>query len=84
MTTRIDKVAVLGTGVLGSQIAYLTAYSGFDVAAYDISDEILDKARNGFRRPRGAIGAGGRGCVRRPRPGGTGEDRVIGRTYRRI
>jgi 3-hydroxybutyryl-CoA dehydrogenase len=48
MTTRIDKVAVLGTGVLGSQIAFQTAYSGFDVTAYDISDEILDKARNGF------------------------------------
>ena len=50
MTTRIDKVAVLGTGVLGSQIAYQTAYSGFDVTAYDISDEILEKARNGFAR----------------------------------
>ena len=48
MTTRIEKVVVLGTGVLGSQIAYQTAYSGFDVTAYDISDEILDKARNGF------------------------------------
>ena len=48
MTTRIDKVVVLGTGVLGSQIAYQTAYSGFDVTAYDISDEILEKARNGF------------------------------------
>ena len=48
MTTRIDKVAVLGTGVLGSQIAYQTAYSGFDVTAHDISDEILEKARNGF------------------------------------
>ena len=48
MTTRIEKVVVLGTGVLGSQIAYQTAYSGFDVTAYDISDEILEKARNGF------------------------------------
>jgi 3-hydroxyacyl-CoA dehydrogenase len=48
MTTRIDKVAVLGTGVLGSQITFQTAYSGFDVTAYDISDDILDKARNGF------------------------------------
>ena len=48
MTTRIDKVAVLGTGVFGSQIAYQTAYSGFDVTAHDISDEILEKARNGF------------------------------------
>ena len=48
MTTRIERVAVLGTGVLGSQIAFQTAYSGFDVTAYDISDEILEKARHGF------------------------------------
>lgn len=48
MTTRIDKIAVLGTGVLGSQIAYQTAYSGFDVTAYDISDEILEEARTAF------------------------------------
>ena len=48
MTTRIETVAVLGTGVLGSQIAYQTAYSDFDVTAYDISDEILEKARYGL------------------------------------
>src|SRR5262249_42830025 len=50
MTTQIEKVAVLGTGVLGSQIAYQSAYSGFDVTAYDISDEILVKARKGFEQ----------------------------------
>jgi 3-hydroxyacyl-CoA dehydrogenase len=50
MTTHIEKVAVLGTGVLGSQIAYQTAYSGYDVTAYDISDEILAKARTGFEQ----------------------------------
>lgn len=48
--TLLGKVAVLGTGVLGSQIAYQTAYSGFDVAAYDIDDEIVEKARTGFGR----------------------------------
>ena len=30
----IASVTVLGTGVLGSQIAYQSAYSGFDVTAY--------------------------------------------------
>jgi 3-hydroxyacyl-CoA dehydrogenase len=48
MKTRIEKVAVLGTGVLGSQIAFQAAYSGFDVSAYDISDEILEKAKKTF------------------------------------
>ncbi|MFC0314099.1 3-hydroxyacyl-CoA dehydrogenase [Gordonia phosphorivorans] len=44
--TDIKKVLVIGTGVLGSQIAYQSAYSGFDVAVYDISDEIVGKARD--------------------------------------
>lgn len=39
MMPPIDRVAVLGTGVLGSHIAYQTAYSGFDGTAYDISDQ---------------------------------------------
>jgi 3-hydroxyacyl-CoA dehydrogenase len=44
----IASVTVLGTGVLGSQVAYQTAYSGFDVTAYDISDEILESAEQRF------------------------------------
>ncbi|WP_417494556.1 3-hydroxyacyl-CoA dehydrogenase [Maricaulis sp.] len=46
--TQIKKVTVLGTGVLGSQIAFQTAYSGFAVTAYDISEEALDQARKRF------------------------------------
>ena len=37
----INKVTVLGIGVLGSQIAYQTAYCDFDVVAYDIGEEAL-------------------------------------------
>ena len=37
----MQKVTVLGTGVLGSQIIFQAAYSGKDVVAYDISDEII-------------------------------------------
>ncbi|GAA5229888.1 3-hydroxyacyl-CoA dehydrogenase [Arthrobacter cryoconiti] len=48
MSNNIQKVTVLGTGVLGSQIAFQTAYSGFDVTAYDISDEVLAKAKVRF------------------------------------
>lgn len=48
MTININNVTVLGTGVLGSQIAYQTAYSGFEVTAYDISDEIVKTARHRF------------------------------------
>ncbi|WP_280468235.1 3-hydroxyacyl-CoA dehydrogenase [Nocardia cyriacigeorgica] len=48
MTGTIGKVTVLGTGVLGSQIAFQTAYSGFDVVAYDIDDAALEKATSRF------------------------------------
>lgn len=64
MTIRIDHVTVLGAGVLGSQIAYQTAYSGFEVIAYDINDEIVNTARTRFealaaRYEREVEGAGG-------------------------
>lgn len=42
----IHKVTVLGTGVLGSQIAFQTAFHGFDVTAYDISDAAIAGARD--------------------------------------
>ncbi|MDS1116852.1 3-hydroxyacyl-CoA dehydrogenase [Gordonia westfalica] len=44
----ITRVTVLGTGVLGSQIAFQTAYSGFQVTAYDISDDVIDSAKKRF------------------------------------
>jgi len=44
----IEKVTVLGTGVLGSQIAFQAAYFGFDVVAYDISDDVLETAKRRF------------------------------------
>jgi len=44
----ISKVTVLGTGVLGAQIAFQTAYSGFDVSAYDIGEAALEQAQQRF------------------------------------
>ncbi len=46
--TGITNVTVLGTGVLGSQIAFQTAFHGFAVTAYDISEEALAAARTRF------------------------------------
>jgi len=48
MTTALRTITVLGTGVLGSQIAFQTAYSGFEVVAYDINQEVLGTARGRF------------------------------------
>jgi 3-hydroxyacyl-CoA dehydrogenase len=41
----IKNVTVLGTGVLGAQIAFQTAYKGFSVTAYDINDAAVEKAK---------------------------------------
>lgn len=48
--TRLKNITVLGTGVLGSQIAFQTAFSGFDVVAWDVDDAALDAARVRFRK----------------------------------
>ena len=46
----IKTVTVLGTGVLGSQIAYQAAFHGFAVTAYDLDDDALKQARARFAR----------------------------------
>ncbi|ODR19192.1 3-hydroxyacyl-CoA dehydrogenase [Mycolicibacterium porcinum] len=48
MTHSIKKVTVLGTGVLGSQIAFQSAFKGFTVTAYDINDKVLEAAKDRF------------------------------------
>ncbi|AVQ98419.1 3-hydroxybutyryl-CoA dehydrogenase [Oceanobacillus iheyensis] len=40
-----STITIAGSGVLGSQIAYQTAFKGFDVTVYDINDEALEKAK---------------------------------------
>lgn len=42
---KINNITVLGTGVLGSQIAFQSAYHGKTVVAYDINDDIVVKAK---------------------------------------
>lgn len=39
------NITVAGGGVLGSQIAFQTAYKGFKVSLYDINDEAIEKAK---------------------------------------
>lgn len=46
--TELKNITVLGTGVLGSQIAFQTAYHGHPVVAYDISEEALAAAKERF------------------------------------
>ena len=47
--TRLSNITVLGTGVLGSQIAFQTAFSGFEVVAWDVDEPALQAAKKRFR-----------------------------------
>ncbi|GAA0492355.1 3-hydroxyacyl-CoA dehydrogenase [Salinibacillus aidingensis] len=40
-----QNVTVAGSGVLGSQIAYQTAFKGFHVSVYDMNQEAVEKAK---------------------------------------
>ncbi|MCY4780423.1 3-hydroxyacyl-CoA dehydrogenase [Sphingobacterium sp. UT-1RO-CII-1] len=42
------NVTVAGSGVLGYQIAFQTAFHGYQVTVYDINDEVLEKAKSKF------------------------------------
>ena len=50
MSTQIRTVTVLGAGVLGSQIAYQSAFKRFAVTVYDVDDDALAVARRRFDR----------------------------------
>jgi len=50
MPHEIKTLTVLGTGVLGSQIAYQAAFHGLTVTAYDVDGDALEKARARFAR----------------------------------
>lgn len=49
------NVTVSGSGVLGYQIAFQTAFHGFKVSVYDINDEVLAKAKLNFMNYANAI-----------------------------
>ena len=53
----IKTLTVLGTGVLGSQIAFQAAIHGFAVTAYDVDEDALAKARDRFTRLAGVFRA---------------------------
>src|SRR5919206_586917 len=44
MTSTINKITVLGSGVMGHGIAQISAMAGYDVVLRDIDQKFLDKA----------------------------------------
>lgn len=47
------NITVAGSGVLGSQIAFQTAYHGYNVSVYDINDEALTKSKERLTKLQG-------------------------------
>jgi 3-hydroxybutyryl-CoA dehydrogenase len=47
---QIRNVTVCGSGVLGAQIAFQTAFHQFEVVVYDISNEQLEKLKTRFQQ----------------------------------
>lgn len=45
----MERVAVIGSGTMGSGIGYITALSGFETRLYDISREVLAKVEEYHR-----------------------------------
>lgn len=43
---KYNHITVAGSGVLGSQIAFQTAFKGFNVSVYDINDDALEAAKD--------------------------------------
>lgn len=42
------NITIAGSGVLGYQIAFQTAFHGFNVTVYDLNEESLDKTKSKF------------------------------------
>lgn len=58
-TRKVDKVAVLGAGMMGAAIAYVTAVAGIDVVLRDITLEAAERGKDYARRLLdGAVGKG--------------------------
>lgn len=49
------NVTIAGSGVLGYQIAFQSAFHGFNVTVYDINDEVLEKAKAKFETMSGVF-----------------------------
>ncbi|MCB0996319.1 MAG: 3-hydroxyacyl-CoA dehydrogenase family protein [Acidimicrobiales bacterium] len=55
MSERLERVAVIGAGVMGSGIAQVLAIAGHEVVVHDVSDEVLAGAREGVQSGRFGI-----------------------------
>lgn len=46
---KLENITIAGSGVLGSQIAFQTAFKGYRVSVYDINQEAIEKGKERFQ-----------------------------------
>lgn len=46
---QINKITVLGSGIMGHGIAQISAMNGYDVVLRDVEEKFLDNAMNKIR-----------------------------------
>lgn len=46
---KIKNVTIVGSGVLGSQIAFQSAFHDYSVVLYDLNNDVLDKAKQSLK-----------------------------------
>lgn len=56
MNMNYKKVTIAGSGVLGSQIAFQSAFHGFEVSVYDINDAAIEAAKARMENLKGIYG----------------------------
>ncbi|WP_070138586.1 3-hydroxyacyl-CoA dehydrogenase [Crocinitomix algicola] len=47
---KFNKITIAGGGVLGAQIAFQSAFHGYEVMVYDISEEAIENTKTFFKR----------------------------------
>ena len=47
---RVERIAVLGAGIMGRGIAYAAAVAGFDTVLHDVSAEVLTRAEDEIKK----------------------------------
>lgn len=56
----IQKIAVIGAGIMGSGVAQVSAVAGYQVAVQDIHEDVLVQAKNGIEAGLNKLAAKGR------------------------
>lgn len=54
---QLQHITIAGSGVLGSQIAFQSAYHGYNVSVYDVNDAAITAAKERFAKLEGVYGS---------------------------